>query len=383
MITLQNNSLCSGCGACASICPTQCIRMENDIEGFLYPKVNQEQCINCNKCNKVCPIINPHTKRSPLSCYAAYNTQSRMNSSSGGVFFLLAKAILEKKGVVCGVAFDETWVTEHVFIETIEQLAKLQGSKYIQSNTKETYKKAFDFLKQNRIVLYTGTPCQIAGLNSFLKQKKIDLTNLFTVELCCHGVPSPSIWKQYLSENVKGKITNITFRSKTNGWKNYTLEIKTNTGIAVNEGKLSNNYMKGFLYNLYCRPVCSNCHFKSFSTESDLSIGDFWGLSQFYPEKDDDKGMSLILPLTEKGNTLFQEIKKELNYFRISYNEVISGNTNFIKPSPYHPNRKKFWKMIKKGYSVDYCVSKCLQINLETKIKRFLKRIIIRWKKLD
>lgn len=209
MITITDKKQCSGCSACATACPTQCITMTEDKEGFLYPQVSQELCIKCKKCITVCPVINPLSKRTPQQCHAAYHVKTRETSSSGGIFYWLAYYILQQKGVVCGVVFNKDWTTEHRFIDKISDLWMLQGSKYVQSNIKDTYIQTKEFLKKNIPVLYTGTPCQIAGLHKYLGSK-INKNQLFTVELCCHGVPSPRIWKQYLKENVTDNISHIT-----------------------------------------------------------------------------------------------------------------------------------------------------------------------------
>jgi coenzyme F420-reducing hydrogenase beta subunit len=245
MITLQRKADCCGCNACTQGCHLECISMQEDNEGFLYPKVDVEQCVDCGLCEKICPIINQTEARKPLHVYAAKNRNEeiRKQSSSGGIFTLLAEKIIEDGGVVFGARFDEKWEVMHDYTETKEGLAAFRGSKYLQSRTGNTFQQAKEFLKAGRKVLFSGTPCQIAGLKLFLRK---EYDNLITIDFVCHGVPSPKVWRMYFlyltdnqkyTTNYKGgyfahtkAITEINFRDKTYGWKKFSLTVQ----IAMN-----------------------------------------------------------------------------------------------------------------------------------------------------
>lgn len=377
MIDIVDKKKCSGCTACFSVCPKHCITMQADEEGFLYPHVNKTVCIDCHLCERKCPVLNPFKKREPVACYAAQNKneQVRLTSSSGGVFTSLAVTVLNKEGIVCGVEFDKDKMTHHICIQSKADLRKLVGSKYVQSRLENVFKEIKNYVQAGRWVLFTGTPCQVAGINSYLgKLSKAD--NYISVELCCHGAPSPLIWKKYLAEIGANSfnIQKLTFRSKQNGWKNYSLDIQTDS-FCLCEGKEQNIYMKGFLNSLYCRPICSECKARGFATDSDISIGDFWGLPKFYPDKDDNKGKSLVLVLSDKGNKFYQELKIGLEVFEIKYEEVIAGNTNYLFSSIAHVKRPVFWENIASGKSISYSVDQCLRTPLKLRIKNFIKKI--------
>ena len=239
MIHIEEKSKCCGCNACVQRCPKHCIAMREDEEGFLYPIIDESSCINCGLCEKVCPVLNQGEERKPLKVYAAKNRNEeiRMQSSSGGIFTLLAEQIIQEGGVVFGARFDENWDVIHDYTETIDGLASFRGSKYVQSRVGETYKQAESFLKQGRKVMFAGTPCQISGLKLFLCK---DYENLLTVDFICHGVPSPGVWRKYLEELIArqggGKnsvlshpnelITHIEFRNKRLGWKKYSFALR-------------------------------------------------------------------------------------------------------------------------------------------------------------
>lgn len=231
-MTQVERQACCGCGACVQKCPVGCIMMREDREGFLYPEVDKESCVGCKVCEEVCPSVHPKEPRMPLRVYAAKNEDEavRLQSSSGGIFTALAGKIIDNHGVVFGARFNEEWEVVHGYVETKEGLSVLRGSKYVQSRIGESYKQAEEFLKTGRFVLFSGTPCQIAGLKLFLKK---EYANLFTVDFICHGVPSPKVWRKYLCKftdnqctmQMGGGISDIQFRDKTYGWKKFSLSI--------------------------------------------------------------------------------------------------------------------------------------------------------------
>lgn len=374
MIQLQQKSDCCGCNACTQICPKQCISMKEDTEGFLYPHINKEICIDCNLCEKVCPVIHQGTPRTTDKVYAAKNKNEniRLQSSSGGVFTLLAEEVIAKGGVVFGAKFNEEWEVVHDFTETQEGLAGFRGSKYVQSHIRDNFKKAQDFLKQDRIVLFSGTPCQIAGLKNFLRK---EYNNLITVDFICHGVPSPQIWNRYLTETcekivktgeknsvsssllgreIKPYIEAISFRNKILGWKKFSFFLKLNSTILQGEknteGLLEplgkNIYLKGFTRNLYLRPSCHHCPAKSFKSQSDYTLADFWGIQKFYPQFNDDKGVSVLFVHREKD--IFPYDKCDI--IKSSIQEVLDQNPALIKSSSPKDNRAIFFKKIDKKH---------------------------------
>lgn len=302
MITITDKHNCCGCSACVQTCPKQCISFEEDEQGFRYPLVDKEACVDCGLCEKVCPVLNAGEPRQPLAVYAAINPNEeiRRESSSGGIFTMLAESILDEGGVVFGARFNEQWEVIHDYTETKEGLAPFRGSKYVQSRIGETYQQAKAFLTQGRKVMYTGTPCQIAGLRRFLGK---EYDNLLTVDVVCHGVPSPLVWRDYLrnitSDNLS-QIASINFRDKSTGWKNFRLKIYKQEGnILINESHKQNLFMQVFLKNLCLRPSCHACTTKSGKSGSDLTIADFWGIED--PDWDDNKGTSLALVHSSQG----------------------------------------------------------------------------------
>lgn len=205
MIDIIQKQDCCGCEACVQICPKGCMCMVEDTEGFLYPQVDKSVCVNCGLCEKVCPVIHQNKSRTPLKVYAAKNMDEevRLKSSSGGIFTLLAESVIKRGGVVFGAKFDDEWMVVHDYTDNIEGVAAFRGSKYVQSIIGNAYRKVEQFLKSGRMVLFTGTPCQIAGLKKYLRK---EYKKLLAVDLVCHGVPSPKVWQMYLEETNRSKV---------------------------------------------------------------------------------------------------------------------------------------------------------------------------------
>jgi coenzyme F420-reducing hydrogenase beta subunit len=296
--------------------------MQEDAEGFLYPEVNHQICISCGLCKKICPVINQTaTNNKPINVYAAksQNEEVRLNSSSGGVFYLLAEKIIQKDGVVFGACFNEKWEIIHDYTETIKGLNAFRGSKYVQSRIGKTFIQAKQFLKEGRYVLFSGTPCQIMGLKFFLRK---EYDNLLTVDVVCHGVPSPKVWRMYLSQLTDNqKITEVNFRDKRNRWR-FVIEHPGKNLIV--EPLYKNVFTKGFLKDLYLRPSCYACPSKSFKSGSDITLGDYWGIQNVLPDFDDDKGVSLVMVNTQKGQSFFNDI--DVIKQETSYSAALKGN---------------------------------------------------------
>lgn len=397
MLQITDKSKCCGCNACVQRCPKQCIVMHEDEEGFLYPQVDVTLCVDCGLCEKVCPMLAQNDVKKALQIFAAKNKNEhqRLRSSSGGIFILLAEQTIKMGGVVFGARFDKNWEVEHCYVETIEELEPLMRSKYAQSRIGNTYKEAEQFLKEGRRVLFVGTSCQISGLHRFLRK---DYNNLLSVDFICHGVPSPGIWRKYLQEiknnalqsEAAGKntvlpfslksmpvITGINFREKGlggYGWKKFGFVVhgksplkgdQNSVLLSVDFGK--DIYMKGFLRNLYLRPSCYNCLVKSGKSQSDLTIGDFWGISKLKPEIDDDKGIGAILVYTHKGIEALGFIS--CDKIAMTYNDVIMENPAIYSSVMLTNNRKRFWQFFFLTNNIKESVNKALISSFMDKVK--------------
>ncbi len=339
---------CTGCGACENICPLNAIKLEENSEGFSYPNIDSTKCTNCGMCEKVCPIKN-HTKHEELDYVYAITTDDeiRMKSSSGGAFTLLATEILQNNGYVCGASYSKDFKSvEHIIISSVDELYKLNTSKYIQSNINNIYKKIKELLNKDFEVLFSGTPCQVAGLNNFLGK---DYTNLTTIDILCHGVPSPLVWRKYLEKiNPENKtIKSINFRDKAYGTYPLHFSIKYSDGNTFIENSKKNPYFKGFLKNLTLRKSCYNCKYATLARTSDITLGDFWKLQKFDKKLNDNKGYSAYMPNTEKGKVFLDKISKNAKLFqKIPVKYLVKGNPTLKAPPKPHTNRNHFFNLL-------------------------------------
>lgn len=409
MIEIRNKKDCCGCEACVQRCPKQCIALEEDSEGFLYPEVNKDICIECGLCEKVCPVINQGKPIEPISVFAAINPNGeiRLQSSSGGIFTMLAETIIDKGGVVFGVGFNNRWEVVHKYAETKEALAEFRGSKYVQSRVGNTFLQAETFLKQGREVLFSGTPCQIAGLKCFLRK---DYSNLLTVDFICHGVPSPGVFRQYLEEEKikvarKGRkntvsfsskstsvsernmlkcneveIEHISFRDKIAGWKKFSFVLVLTKATAAGE-KIQfrsrkslriNPFLRGFLKDLYLRPSCHECPTKQMKSGSDITLADFWGITQLMPKLDDDKGFSVFTINTDKGAALMETVS--LKRYPLTYEQLKQTNRALDISATIPKNRGKFFSS--KDLSFHKRIQKFAPIDYIKILKVFIRRFI-------
>ena len=333
---------CCGCSACVQRCPKQCITMQADGEGFLYPVVNTELCIDCGFCEKVCPCLNP-SESQPLrtvQSFEATDVNVRRQSSSGGAFTLLAEYIVKKGGVVFGARFDEKWNVMHDYNETFEGLKTFRGSKYVQGVMGDCYCKAEEFLKEGRDVMFSGTPCQIAGLKHYLRK---EYANLLTVDIACHSVPSPLVWQEYLKGIKKKDITDINFRDKRKGWERYGLSIANNKGGVFFQEHDRNPYMQLFLHGITARPTCFDCPVKEGRSGADITLGDCWGISKMVPGYSNvQQGVSLVLCNTEKG--LARATEANVNGHELSYQQIVANNGGLTMKAKMPKERATFWK---------------------------------------
>ena len=366
-----DKALCNGCTTCSLVCPKNCIVIKPNEEGFLYPYIDKERCINCGLCKKACPVLNKENPvEKDIKAYAVYNKDNeiRKDSSSGGVFNQLAKFVLSKNGVVFGASFDCDFIVKHIYVETENDLYKLRKSKYVQSQIGDSFNLTKNFLEQGRLVLFTGTPCQIGGLLSYLK-KPYD--NLITQDIICHGVPSPKVWKKYIEKKkINGQIKNVSFRDKSTGWKQFSLTIDFNEE-KQSEKHSTNLYMKLFLKNVILRESCYNCAFKDKYRDSDITLADYWGIDNVHKDFSDNQGVSLVLINSKKGNQVFNEIKKHFIYEQTDFEKAITYNSAMTSSVKQNKNRDKFFKKLDK-VDIDKLANKYTK---QSKIKIFINKI--------
>ena len=361
MIELHDKAGCTGCSACANICPRGCITMTADSEGFLYPEVNTDICVDCRLCEEVCPMINKPMPHDIKAVYGAKNKDDsvRFTSSSGGMFTVFAEEIINNGGVVFGAALDDNHTVKHIMVDSIKDLEKLRGSKYVQSLIGDTYTKVRSLLRSGKNVLFSGTPCQVAGLKKYLI-KPFD--NLITIDLVCHGVPSPMVYRKHLAELASKAcepITRVKFRDKSNGWKQgETLFFTEHHKMGA--PKREEPYMRLFLNNIIIRPSCGNCAFNNKRSQADITIADYWGIDKQFPEFDDDKGVTLVIINTDSGTSLFETIKDKATILTTDYEKGAEFNWAVVKSLPLHEKREYFFKNVEK-HSIDELVELCLE----------------------
>jgi coenzyme F420-reducing hydrogenase beta subunit len=322
MVPVKN---CTGCSACRDRCPQQAIEMREDREGFLFPTIDENKCNQCGLCIEICPVkttVLVETIDEP-TVYAAWTKDRELlrRSTSGGVFSEIARSFLDKGGVVFGAAYDENMVVRHVAVEAWDDLDKLRGSKYVQSDVGDSFRQTKHYLDDGRYVLYSGTPCQIAGLYAVVGK---NYNNLLTCGLICHGVPSPKVFRMYLDTMKKrynSKVNGFAFRNKRNGWKHPTVRIEMENGKIINESNLDNHYNLGFLKNIFLRTSCYQCPIKTGEIVADIIIGDFWELAKYQPKLMNHEGTSAILIKTHRGHKAIEACcnRMELNECPFDY----------------------------------------------------------------
>lgn len=378
MIEIQNYSHCCGCEACVQACPKQCIRLAETKEGFLYPHVNHDLCTDCKLCEKVCPYLGESETLLPLKVFAAKNndTTIRMASSSGGVFTMLAEKIIDDGGVVFGARFDEVWEVVHDYTDKKEGIGAFRGSKYVQSRIGNSYKLTRKFLEDGRKVLFSGTSCQIAALNRFLRK---EYKNLITVDVVCHGVPSPLVWRDYLHEltghlgsTEKGNanlsslkespvISGISFRDKSGGWKNFGFAVwgvptsvedredRNKEMTLLYESLTINKYLRCFVDNYTIRQSCYNCPAKGGKCKSDITLADMWGVWKHHPEFDNDRGVTAVLLNTQRALGLFSSLN--CSCIEVPFDEFYEFNHSFNDSVSRPKFRNLFWRLYPKFHT--------------------------------
>ena len=365
--------------------------MVADDEGFLYPEIDSSKCVNCGRCTTTCSVFRPNDSRQPIAVYAAraIDDELRLVSSSGGVFSLLARQILSQGGRVYGAAFDRTdWSVVHRSVGDEGGLEELRGSKYLQSRTTGIYRQVERDLETGCQVLFSGTPCQIAALRHYLGR---DWDNLVLVDVVCHGVPSPRVWKNYLefrsaasaggrgSAPAEGRnIRRIASRRKDCGWKRYSLSLRFANDKEYRSVFSEDPFMRAFLAELCNRPSCHDCQFRELRSGADLTIGDFWGVDKCHPEMDDDRGTSLVLVNTDKGALFFKGIRNALDCEVATFDEAVAGNSALLASPRPHRNRKRFLKHCH-SHGFDHYVAQMLKPALLMRMRSFAGRCLRRF----
>lgn len=351
MIDIKNKVDCCGCNACGDICPTAAIDFHIDNEGFWYPKVSLEKCINCGLCNKTCPNEHPDTHKSsnyekPISFGAINkNLEIRFDSTSGGIFSALAEAIYKNEGYVGGAIYLEDFSAKQFLSDKKEDLIALRSSKYLQSNAEGFYTSIKNALKTGKEVLICGTPCQISGLYNFLGK---DYDNLITIDFICNNVASPLAHRKYfdyLEKKFESKVVYFKAKNKELGWRNLTKKSTFANGKSYYGVKGQDEYSRAYHSHMIARPSCYNCLWKGFPRIADISLGDFWGVENYAKHLDNNTGTSAVMINSDKGDELFNRIKKKIQYVEVKVEDFFKGNQALIKSIP-EPNydRKAFFK---------------------------------------
>lgn len=382
------SQICSSCAACANVCARQAITMELNDEGFYRPVVNFEKCVQCGACEKACPwangVLNPNGASKTPKTVAAYSLDEsiRMNSSSGGIFSVLAEKVLDDGGVVAGVAQLDKTHFGHVVVDNKADLAKLRGSKYVQADAGMVYREIRSLLREGRKVLFSGTPCQVAALYSVLGQKIFE--NLFTVDIVCHGTPSVRVFQKYVEElerQEQSEVVENVFRDKTDGWKRYSLLHKLANGSQKLVPHGESKYMRLFLSRICQNSSCADCRYRKLPRIADITLGDYWGITSVHPEMDDDKGTSVVLLNTAHGETLFNSISDKLKTCDSFLDKAIAGNPCIVRSSIQHPKRAEFFAELD-SKSLDellkkYCPPPSLLVRVYRKCRGILGRSFV------
>lgn len=399
MIKIEERTKCCGCTACYNICPQKAIDMVPDFEGFAYPSVNLNKCINCGLCNKVCPIENKiDLVEDVKSAYVlrSKDTYTLMKSTSGGFVTPMIDYVLRNNGVVCAASYNDKFEVHHVIIEerNLDSIEKLRGSKYVQSFLGSTFSRLKDYLKKNRLVMFIGTTCQVNGLKSFL-QKNYD--NLITVDLVCHGTPSPKLWEKYLAyqrEKYHSEIEEIVFRNKTYGYHSGTMKIRFSNGKTYYGSARVDYMLKSFFKEICSRPVCYECPFKTEKRCSDFTIYDCWHASSLVADlKDDDGGYTNVMVRTTKGKNILKAVGDFYELFSIDYKRAIELDGSMVLHSAVsHPRRNEFYQALDED-TLNYHIQKFIPITQKDMIIErvkvfmykfglyaFARKIIKKWK---
>lgn len=379
MIDIKEKSKCCGCTACKSACTNKAITMVEDDEGFLYPHINKEKCINCGLCDIVCPVSNPqHSRIKPKSfSIRVKDNEVLEHSTSGGFFTPLAKYVIEKNGIVYGVGYDNNLKVIHKEITTKSEIAELVGSKYVQSYLGESFGDIKEQLTEGRLVLFSGTPCQVNGLKNYLRR---EYDNLITMDLICHGTPSPKLWdlyKEYQEIKYKSKIKEAYFRNKTYGYHSGTMKLVFENNKEYFGSARVDYMLKSFFKEISSRPSCYDCKFKTRNHCSDFTVFDCWDISRVVPGvEDDNKGYTNLFINTQKGSELMNSFKDELIIYDSDIEKVIKYDGPMVEKCAIpHKDRAIFYKNLNE-YGLKKSISKHIPVSLSDRLIEKSKSLI-------
>jgi len=368
---------CTGCTACSIICPKQAIKLTENNEGFLFPIIDNSKCNNCGVCKRVCPVLSlDKDNKYFLGCFAGWSNNPKIvkDSSSGGLFYEIANRFIKNKGVVCGVVLKNNRAV-HVIAKDLKQVKKLMGSKYIQSNPSNAFNQIIKFSK-NKKILFVGTPCQVAGLKNLVRLKE-NIKNIFFIDLICHGIPSYKIFDDYIKNNEI-----ISFRDKTFGWDDFSLKIKSDNKQSLINFK-KDIFMQTFLSDLGLRYSCYNCKLLKSPTESDITLGDFWGISEVIKNP---KGTSAIIVNTKKGLEIIRKLEKSnrVTLKEVDLNQIAKSNPKIMTGITRMPNKRKVFFNILNEKGLDYIYKRLVKkeiikkniryafLNLKSRLKKLI-----------
>lgn len=383
MVRIEDKKKCSGCTACYSICPKKCITMVEDFEGFKYPMVDLEKCVNCGLCEKVCPMIEQATGSEYVEVYACQNKDEdvRRLSTSGGMFSALAMEILNQGGTVWAVGYDDDMCVIHKEVQKSDALVEMYGSKYVQSDLKDTFLEIRTELKEQRKVLFVGTPCQVEGLINVVSDN--ERKNLYAVDLLCYGVPSPKLyaeWKVKIENKYHQKIKQIYFRDKKYGYAGVNTKIVLENGKVLEDRLEVKTFLKTMFSHIGLRPSCYECTFRGRVKKCDFTLGDMWEIGQINKKMDDDKGTTGLQIHTEQGRELFEKVKSNIIACKVKemssdeYKKSLSQNNRKIE---IPQNRENFFKDAI-DLDFDLLIKKYLPTTAKEHLAIWLKPIIVK-----
>lgn len=374
MIDEKSKAQCTGCSACVFSCPKQCIKMKPDNRGFLYPEVDHTKCIRCGKCDAVCDRTGIKVnKEYDLSAYGGYalDDDVHINSSSGGFFSVLAQSFLNEGGVVIGAAMSgDCYSVQHIISRSKKELLRLSGSKYLQSDLGDTFVRIRELLNDDVRVLFSGTPCQAAGLKAFLER---EYDSLLCIDFICHGVPSPEVWKKYceeVEEQENGKVVSVNFRDKTHCWIDFGDYIETDNGHSIFHSKLEDPYLRLFLNNYSLRPSCFECKHKGINRITDITIADFWGVRNVSQDLYDKRGVSLAIVQNDRGFDYINRISNKLRIEKIDVIKALDNNKAGIRSASKPDNIEDYWKDFP-NLTIDQLANRYCPISVKSQLKLF------------